>query len=82
MWPKGRNDDNSPRVLRVYFMDNVPASDEWRVEGDKNADFITTDYILKVANKWNACDPTVVPVFEKVDQISQSDVRICFKGNG
>ena len=77
MWPKGRN---SPRVLRVYFMDTVPASPKWRVEGDKNANFITTDYILKIANEWNACDRTVVPVFENVDQIGQSDIRICFKG--
>ena len=77
MWPKGRN---SPRVLRVSFMDTVPASPKWRVEGDKNENFITTDYILKVANEWNRCDPTVVPVFENVDQISQSDIRICFKG--
>ena len=82
MWPKGRNDDNSPRVLRVHFMDKVPLNDEWRIEGDKNDNPITTDYILKVANEWNVCDPTVVPVFESEGKISQSDVRICFKGNG
>ena len=79
MWPKGRHSD-SPRVLRVYFMDTVPASPKWRIEDNKNRNFITMDYILDVANEWNACDPTVVPVFENVNQIGQSDIRINFKG--
>lgn len=61
-------------------MDRVPLNEAWRVGGKENADLITQDYILKTANEWNKCDPTVVPSFVTEDQIGQSDIRICFKG--
>ena len=50
MWPKGRNDDgSSARTLRVYFIDDVPLKECWRLNG--SPDLVSTDYILETANK-------------------------------
>ena len=67
LWEKNR--------LRVHFINEVPFSLEWRIDGDQ----ITRQSILDLANVWRdetCCDS--VPKFEWADSKEQSDIRVKF----
>ena len=62
--------------LRVYFMDDVPLSHKWKIDGDP----INRDLILNLANVWR--DETrcgSVPKFVRANSIEQSDIRVKFE---
>ena len=67
--------------MQVYFMNNLP-NENWRFENEP----ITKDKILEWANEWSTFptpdlpDGNPVPKFVRVDEKTNSDIRVKFTG--
>ena len=79
IWCSGACTNHS--FMQVYFMNNLP-NENWRYENEP----ITKDKILEWANEWSTFptpdlpDGNPVPKFVRVDEKTDSGIRVKFTG--